>query len=76
MNKDTTVTTIPPLTHELKLKKSLPNGSRIPPAVAKWWSSGVHSGSKVVVCKAKLTQHEVVVKRQNLSLEAVTTRGK
>jgi len=60
----TTITTILPLTHELKLKKSLPSGSRIPPVVVNWWQSGVRSGSKVVVRRAKLGEREVVVKRQ------------
>ena len=68
MKTDTTITTILPLTHEMKLKKSLPLGSRTLPVVVKWWPSGVCSGSEVVVCRAKLTECEVVVKRRKNSI--------
>lgn len=63
MKIDATITTILPLTYEMKLEKSLPLGSKTLPVVVKWRPSGVCSGSEVVVCRAKLSEREVVVKR-------------
>jgi len=65
---DTTITTILPLTHEMRLEKLLPPGSKTLPVVVKWWPSGVCSGSEVVVCRAKLIEREVVVKRAKIFL--------
>ena len=56
-------TTILPLTREMKLEKSLPFGGKTLPVAVKWWPSGVCSGSAMVVCRAKLIEREVVVKR-------------
>ena len=64
MHGATTTTTILSLTHESKLITLLPSGGKTPPVAVKWWSSGVRSGSKVVVCKSKLSEREVVVKGQ------------
>jgi len=66
MRGTATTTTILPLTHELKLKILLPSGGKTPPLIVKWRPSGVRNGSEMVVCKAKLRECEMVVKKQKI----------